>query len=101
MDVPTFKEVTKDKFKEIYFRFGGGDYSGNPQRISSTRLNDGIQAPRRHRRSVVTTKTVAQKARVKPGTTIAVLESQMPPAVASPAPDSVAGPTALFDSRLW
>jgi hypothetical protein len=78
---------------------------------------------RRHRRSVVTTKTVAQKARVKPGTTIAllnsvpevveslglpedvkfvkpseaqlvflfvssraVLESQMPPAVASLAP---------------
>ena len=28
MDDPDFKEVTKEKFKEIYFRLGGGKYSG-------------------------------------------------------------------------
>lgn len=28
MDEPTFKEVTKEKFKEIYFRLGCGNHSG-------------------------------------------------------------------------
>lgn len=28
MDESAFKEVSKEKFKEIYFRLGGGDYSG-------------------------------------------------------------------------
>ena len=28
MDAPAFKEVTKEKFKDIYFRLGGGEYSG-------------------------------------------------------------------------
>jgi hypothetical protein len=28
MEEPTFKEVTKERFKEIYFRLGGGDFSG-------------------------------------------------------------------------
>lgn len=27
-NAPTFKEVTKEKFKEIYFRLGGGKRSG-------------------------------------------------------------------------
>jgi hypothetical protein len=27
-DAPTFKEVTKEKFKEVYFRLGGGKRSG-------------------------------------------------------------------------
>ncbi len=28
MDEPAFKEVTKEKFRELYFRLGGGDSSG-------------------------------------------------------------------------
>lgn len=28
VDEPAFKEVTKETFKEIYFRLGGGDSSG-------------------------------------------------------------------------
>ena len=28
MDEPAFKEVSKEKFKEIYFRLGGGPSSG-------------------------------------------------------------------------
>lgn len=28
MDESAFKEVTREKFKEVYFRFGGGDFSG-------------------------------------------------------------------------
>ena len=28
MDEPAFKEVTKEEFKEVYFRLGGGDSSG-------------------------------------------------------------------------
>jgi hypothetical protein len=27
-DAPVFKEVTKEKFKELYFRLGGGKASG-------------------------------------------------------------------------